>query len=215
VAAEGKGDSRRRYGCGSEGSTFGRHVALECGGRGRATQCAPGDSAFEAAGDAGVREVAASAKAVSALAPRSATALQKGAAAGRERWGERWRFVLISNGRVRRGDLSRRAAPAEAGFRRLKPPPRGWQRWLAGNGVFGGGGANDAGQRPAHPAQAGQRPAFPAGGGGGRAMGRIGGRLRGCGGVFLISNGRVRRGDLSRRAAPAMAWLSAAKAAAP
>jgi hypothetical protein len=33
-------------------------------------------------------------------------------------------FFLISNGRVRRGDLSRRAAPAMAGFRRLKPPPR-------------------------------------------------------------------------------------------
>jgi hypothetical protein len=46
-------------------------------------------------------------------------------ALGRE--GGRWvevAFFLISNGRVRRGDLSRRAAPAEAGFRRLKPPPR-------------------------------------------------------------------------------------------
>jgi hypothetical protein len=37
-------------------------------------------------------EVAASAKAVSALVPRSATALQKDAAAGRERWTGRRRF---------------------------------------------------------------------------------------------------------------------------
>jgi hypothetical protein len=75
------------------------------------------------------REVAASAKAVSALAPRSATALHKDTAAGRERWVE-VAFFLISNGRVRSCDLSRRAAPAEAGFRRLKPPPRPPRRGL-------------------------------------------------------------------------------------
>jgi hypothetical protein len=60
---------------------------------------------------------------------RTVVALGRGASGGRE-----WRFVLISNGRVRRGDLSRRAAPAEAGFRRLNPPPRGWQRREAADG---------------------------------------------------------------------------------
>jgi hypothetical protein len=87
------------------------------------------------------RQVAASAKAVSALVPRSATALQKDTAAGRERRVGVALF-LITNGRVRRGDLSRRAAPAFSGLSAAKAaaPRQATAATSAGNG---GGVARD------------------------------------------------------------------------